>query len=173
MALEKAKFVDNDSNSEIEVHFNPSSLSIVTNAVVSEQKTQQIDSENSVINAGGISSRKLSVSLILDSYEKSSSLLGGKKRQSVLKVINQFEEFMNTSVNISFIWGKIMFTGVIEELSTQYEMFNSNGTPVRATVNISMSEVDSEDDDSFSFDDLDDLDYDTEESALSALSGII
>lgn len=171
MALEKAKFVDNDSNSSIEVHFNPSSLSIVTNAMVSEQKTQQVDSDSSVINAGGISSRKLSVSLILDSYEKSSSLFGGKKKQSVLSVVNQFEEFMNTSVNISFIWGKIIFTGIIEELSTQYEMFNSKGTPVRATVSVSMSEVESEDSqiDSFGFDDLDDLVDDDEESALSGL----
>ena len=147
MALEKAKFVNNNNNKTITVQFNPSNLSITTNAMVSEQKTQQMDSDSFIINMGGIESRQLNVTLVLDSYKGNSSvssaissLLGNSNNSNVKDVVDQFEDFMNTSTDISFIWGKIIFTGVIRNLQTRYEMFNTDGSPARATLEISMEE---------------------------------
>lgn len=146
LALEKAKFLNNNNEIAIEVQFNPSSLLINTEAMISEQKTQQTDSDSFIINMGGIKSRVLEVSIVLDSYQavssESYSLFRntGNQNKDVKSVVDKLENFMNTSTDISFIWGKIIFTGVIKNLQTKYEMFSSDGSPVRATVGISIAE---------------------------------
>ncbi len=139
MALEKAKFVNEYDNNVISVQFNPASLSITSHAMISEQKTQQIDSDVSIISNRGIQSRQLSVSLIFDSYKQQDSILTSKQ-SDVTSVIDSFEDFMNSYDQVSFIWGKIIFNGCIESLSVRYEMFDAGGVPVRATVELSMKE---------------------------------
>ncbi|MBP0979320.1 MAG: hypothetical protein J6C55_01585 [Oscillospiraceae bacterium] len=144
MALEKAKFLNNNDKTVIEVQFNPSSLLIETEAIVSEQKTQQLDSDSFIINMGGIRSRRLGVSLVLDSYHstysKVMSWLENKKKEDIKNIVDTFENFMNSSTDISFIWGKIIFNGIIRNLQTRYEVFDSDGSPIRASVDIFMEE---------------------------------
>lgn len=187
MALEKAKFINHDDGESITVHFNPSSLSISSNAIVSEIKTQQTDSDSVAINAGGIKNRQLHVSLIFNSFidisDKSSvsfkvssaisSLFGADDNQpdNVKDIISKFEEFMN-SPNISFVWGKIIFTGIIENMSTQYTMFDTDGTPVRANVELDIQEI--EDAQLFQSDFFDnDFDLDDSDSEEDFISNIL
>lgn len=147
MALEKARFLNNNNETSIEVQFNPSSLSIDTEAMVSEQKTRQADSDSFIINMGGIKSRILAVSIVLDSFQRvsssSSSLFNkniGNQNGDVKSVVDKLENFMNVSTDVSFVWGKIIFTGIIKNLQVKYEMFSSDGSPVRATVGVVIEE---------------------------------
>ena len=144
MALEKAKFVNSYDRNVILVQFNPSSLSIVSRAIVSQQKTQQINSDVAIVNNGGIQSRQMSISLIFDSYKEESLGLGifsRGKGGDVKSAIDNLEEFMNSYDEVTFIWGKIIFTGCIENISTQYTMFDAGGVPVRAVVELTMQET--------------------------------
>ena len=40
---------------------------------------------------------------------------------------------------ITFRWGKLKYTGVLNRVSAQYTMFNSSGIPVRAVVQLSLT----------------------------------
>ena len=142
MALEKAKFIDERNHYVIEVQFNPSSLSIDTTAMVSEQKTQQLGSDSAIVNIGGIKSRQLRVTLVFDTCpdEQFLGFSFSSKPKSVKNIVVDFEVLMSSSTEISFVWGGIKFTGCVNSISVKYEMFTQNGTPVRATVDIVMEE---------------------------------
>ena len=64
--------------------------------------------------------------------------LGGEL--SVKTVVDNFENFMDSSAEILFVWGKIIFSGYINNISVKYEMFTSQGVPVRATMDVAMQE---------------------------------
>lgn len=175
MALEKAKFINSINNKEINVQFNPSSLTITASALISEQKTKQLNSDSAIINIGGIQSRQLNISLVFDTYENDNVLTpifgrsGGE--ESVKTVIDNFENFMNSSAEILFVWGQIMFSGYINNISVKYEMFTSQGVPIRATVDVNMEESAYQEQD---FEDVDfglndDFSDDDEEGMLSKI----
>ena len=42
---------------------------------------------------------------------------------------------------VTFAWGKIAFTSLIESANTTYTMFASNGTPVRARMDVTFREL--------------------------------
>lgn len=175
MALEKAKFINNKDNNTIVVQFNPSSLTISANAIISEQKTQQLESDSTIINIGGIQSRQLSLTLVLDTYQDG-QLFGisiGGKTKSVKNIVDGFEVFMNSSAEISFVWGKIMFTGFINNISAKYEMFTSDGTPVRATVDISMEESAYLEEDFFNYEWDEDMDVDGTDDEESIINKVL
>ena len=161
MALEKAQFIRMDTGESISVQFNPSSLSVSSSAVISEKKTQQVESGKTFVNKGGVKSKQLRLTLIFDTYKDSlgiSNVLGGKQK-SVQTIVNNFEYFVNAPAVISFIWGPFMFNGFINNMSTKYQMFAPNGMPVRAVVDIGMDE--SEDtQEKFSKESLDIADWD-------------
>jgi hypothetical protein len=42
---------------------------------------------------------------------------------------------------VKFVWGQFTFDGVIESIGVRYTMFTSDGSPTRATVNVTMREA--------------------------------
>ena len=45
--------------------------------------------------------------------------------------------------SVTFFWGKAYLTGYLADVSATFTMFNESGDPVRATVSLTIKEVDS------------------------------
>lgn len=70
----------------------------------------------------------------------------GKKNQSVQTEVEGFMAALRSPYTrrITFHWGKMTYTGVLNRVSAQYQMFNVNGQPIRAAVNLSLVCADEE-----------------------------
>jgi nucleoid-associated protein YgaU len=122
-----------EGKDQIKALFNPSQYSIdKTNTFASMQVPGR---ESSIIQFVRGESETLSLELFFDTYTYESS-------KDVREYTNKIRDLLNIDPEIhapricSFVWGKGGFTGVIEKAIITYTMFLSNGTPVRAKVNL-------------------------------------
>lgn len=151
MAPTKAVIVnkDNDTpNSRVECLFNPSVYTISktnswTGAVVSRGDAEQL------FFSGG-ESRTLTMDLMFDVYES-----GGDVRTHINKLWNLM--FVDPSLKskqtpekgrpplVIFEWGNgWSFIAAITSISVNYTLFRADGTPVRATANVTFKEAEPE-----------------------------
>lgn len=131
MAFERAKIhydKGSDGSGEIEVLFNPNKYSI-TNAVEYNQGTQQ--------HKGKVPST-LTVVLFFDTTEEGTPVLESTQRILDLMKVNT----NGTPALCTFVWGKLIFKGVITSVDQKFIMFLESGAPVRAelTVNFTATE---------------------------------
>ena len=69
-----------------------------------------------------------------------------KKSENVTIYTNKLSSLLDVDPKlhappvVRFIWGKIQFKGIIERLTQKFTMFLSDGTPVRATLNVTFKE---------------------------------
>jgi hypothetical protein len=139
--LVKAQILVHDKNGmqpkggkdQIKALFNPSQYTIdKTNTFASMQVPGR---ESSIIQFVRGESETLSLELFFDTYTYESG-------KDVREYTNKIRDLLNVNPEIhappicSFVWGKGGFTGVIEKAIVTYTMFLSNGTPVRAKVNL-------------------------------------
>lgn len=70
----------------------------------------------------------------------------GKKDQSVQTEVEGFMAALRSPYTrrITFHWGKMIYTGILNRVSAEYQMFNVNGQPIRAAVNLSLVCADQE-----------------------------
>lgn len=70
----------------------------------------------------------------------------GKKDQSVQTEVEGFMAALRSPYTrrITFQWGKMVYTGILNRVSAEYQMFNVNGQPIRAAVNLSLVCADQE-----------------------------
>ena len=63
-----------------------------------------------------------------------------KKSNTVQQQIEGFVGAIRNSNTreITFAWGNLCYTGLLNRVSTQYTMFNVNGEPVRGIVNLTL-----------------------------------
>ncbi|UVI27383.1 CIS tube protein [Paenibacillus spongiae] len=79
----------------------------------------------------------LTMDLFFDTYEQG---------EDVRIYTGQVTELLNIDRDLHappvcmFIWGKLVIKGVIEKVSQKFTMFLSSGIPVRATLNVSIKE---------------------------------
>ena len=159
--MEKGKIIicdekDNESDS-INFTFNPSSYSISSTPRYKDISPLSTDEEKKEY-LGGVS-RTLSCTLIFDSFsdvdlfskdsaKKVTQMTDGIENQlpPITNKLNTLElaAHVNGEVHkpptVKFIWGNLKFRGVISNLSIEYTMFSMEGKPIRATVNLTISE---------------------------------
>lgn len=87
----------------------------------------------------------LSVKLFYHTYYNSSTYTDvreeiDKLRKAVRKAGNDIQE----TVKITFAWGSLIHSGVMQNFSVEYQMFASDGTPVQAEVSFSICGDDAE-----------------------------
>jgi hypothetical protein len=95
----------------------------------------------------------LTMDLFFDTYTKSSRHQSVKQREDVRNYTRKISSLMDVDPGlhsppiVQFIWGppigspeNLQFTGTIEKVSQKFTYFLDDGTPVRATLNITIKE---------------------------------
>lgn len=100
--------------------------------------------------------RTLTLELFFDGYEKR-KIKGGMKRANVeTEYVDRLLEMTRPDIPVfsgsglatrphfvMLVWGKMSrIKGVIESIDTEFNMFDSDGTPVRATCSLKVTEID-------------------------------
>ncbi|MEM9152059.1 MAG: hypothetical protein AAGB19_16615 [Cyanobacteria bacterium P01_F01_bin.3] len=122
-----------NKNKEIPVHFNPVSLDYtITNTLKEEGEG------NSKKQYVSQSSGKLSLSLIFDTTDDGSD---------VRIVTSQIAQFMQPDEAkappiVQFEWGAYSFKGMVEGFKETIDFFAPTGVPLRANVNLTLSQQD-------------------------------
>jgi len=83
----------------------------------------------------------LSMELFLDDYTDAPK--DGKSVQERLKELADLLEIdrdLHAPPHVRFAWGKLNFTAILEKLSRKITLFRPDGTPARATLNVSFKE---------------------------------
>jgi nucleoid-associated protein YgaU len=119
----------------IDVMFNPTELSI--------EKSNQFQSTaipglsvplTQFINGNA---QTLAMDLFFDTYEKGENVKEYTKLITDMLAINRN---MHAPPICRFVYGNIVFVGVLEKATQKFTMFTQGGMPVRATVNITIKE---------------------------------
>lgn len=154
MAFTKAQLskLENDQGVApiLEVLFNPKDLSFSKQNTWNARKVPKQDAPDLEFGGGGTSSLKLQ--LFFDTF--------AEKADVRKKYLNQIYEWTRIDPKLKepktkkgrppevrFCWGGLIFDGVIQSLSQRLTLFlPENGTPVRAVVDLTLSETREEND---------------------------
>ena len=137
--LTKAYLVNLETGEEIQCLFNPNEYSISKSNSWKEKSTRRSNVPRLEFTGGGPTELKLE--LFFDTYEK-----GGSARDYVKKIISLTQISQSGSGDpepprCMFSWGtNFEFEAVITNVSARFTLFRPDGTPVRATVSLTLKE---------------------------------
>ncbi len=139
-------------SSGIKCLFNPSEFTIKRSVNYAQHKVPGLD--RPVIQFISGDAEVMSFSLIFDTYSPgvgamSKSALDSMVAVDLLKLdvrtyteplmkIASVDSDLHAPNLVEFVWGSISFKGYIQSISQKFTMFNMKGTPVRATVDITL-----------------------------------
>lgn len=115
----------------IDVHFNPVSLQFsITNQLDPQQRSK--DKKQYVKESSG----KLTMDLVFDTTDTG---------QNVRGATGKIAAFMQPDAKhvppmVRFEWGAFAFQGIVESYKETIDFFSSNGVPLRASVNLTLSD---------------------------------
>jgi hypothetical protein len=141
--LEKAKLVGyNGEAPNIELMFNPKEVSFTRTVQWQSQQGNRGTSLLPKVNFSGVDPYKFTLKqLIFDTYETKESVM--KYIDIIKKGVETIERAPDQRPPVYiFTWGSEYFHCVITSLTYNLTMFLTDGTPVRAIVDISLQEVD-------------------------------
>lgn len=141
---EKGKILSDakQKNNKLEVHFNPDSLDITFTGNVQKGKKKQ-PAQVSATEA----TAKLSMELIFDT-----TLKGIDVRTETIMLVRMLDPSQKIPLwkkkakkkqipsIVIFQWGTIWFEGYIDSYKEKIDFFSAEGVPLRATVNLSMTQ---------------------------------
>ncbi len=141
MALEKATIQRYDLESgtpegdPIEVLFNPTEYRLEKSNQFAEVAIPGLESPPIQFVRGNI--RTLSMQLFFDTYEQ-----GEDVRDHTGQIVGllDVDPDLHAPPVCIFSWGDLNFVGVLERANQTFQLFLSDGTPVRATVDVSFKE---------------------------------
>lgn len=139
--LVKAKITNTESSSlfpSVSLLFNPDNLRMNRQLSWSSREVPGLDAP--IMQFGGGEGRTLELNgLVFDT-----SLLGTDVKSGYtdkLDEMAQIDADLHRPPIVKFEWGSVSFTGVIRSIDINFVRFTSSGTPVRATVDITLNEV--------------------------------
>jgi len=140
-----------DGKPELEVQFNPATLQV---SLMNSLKENEKDTKKTASQYIGNSSSSMSVEFVFDTSDTfrnkvndDGNLINPKDVRDYVKIIAA--NFMTPSYaekgnqvprRCLFAWGTFLFAGIMESLEETLDFFSPNGTPLRATVSIKLSE---------------------------------
>lgn len=154
------------SGNVYEVKFNPSDISFQAYGGAKVQKMNYAEGGNVQMDFVDMAPRiMMNVSLVFDDYERTDAFMTEKfsdlmalTRTGVTSAANavtgkiysvrpQVEGFIGSLRNektrkMSFFWGNMHYKGFLETIGAEYTMFNMEGHPIRANVNLGILLVD-------------------------------
>lgn len=135
MSLKKAKFILLNENKTIQVHFNPAEYTIISQEPKSDFYQKEFDKK----------SEQLSLTLYFDTYMNNSltDMVTGVKdvRIDTEAIIKLTERTKDKPPLVAFIWGSLIFKGLVTSVNQKYTMFMDDGKPVRAVLSITMQKM--------------------------------
>jgi hypothetical protein len=138
----KASLISQDSTANIEFMFNPIELQFTRNMSISSAKGARTASGLPKVNFANPQPYTLTLNNILfDTYEAGTNVMDlyiNKLRQSV-----EFASSLGRPPVYIFAWGSQNYLKcLVQTLSYKLTLFLPDGTPVRASVNLTLTEVD-------------------------------
>lgn len=151
MTIAKAKLkvvAQGDTNLEVEVHFNPQNLRVNYRTFGSSGArgagTNYGQQAVALQQTGYLAD--LTMELLFDTSQS-----GVDVRNTTLLIVAMAQPAKNNTSNdgkqppavplVLFSWGTFLFTGSIQSMSETLDFFSEQGTPLRATVNLSMASL--------------------------------
>jgi len=149
--MSKARLVEVDGDkTELEFHFNPKEYSLSKSATWN-RPTNKSAKHAAKPEFGGVQPQSVTMELFFDDWEKAQpSLMDDvKKLMEWLKPSDKSLDKKKPQPHIlKFQWGNNEtlsgFQGFLKSVGVKYTMFKSDGTPVRATANVTLEEVPTE-----------------------------
>jgi contractile injection system tube protein len=148
MQLQKAMIAELDGETEKDsfpVQFNPTTLKLTLSNQVEGGDSQGRQVRQHI----GPSSTTLSLDLIFDTADEGTT----ENPRSVREKTKQLERFLvakgdgsqaGAPPQIRFSWGDLEVTGVVDQLTIDFDHFAANGAPLRAKVSLSIQGQDRE-----------------------------
>lgn len=128
-----------DTGEELKAYFNPKEVGVDKSVKWNKHKSTKAD--NPVLEFTDGEPKSFSCELLFDGYETKTDV-----HKAFVEKLDGFTKIIEAKKRppmCIFLWGKFpSFMGVIESLSAKYTMFLPNGTPVRATVTVKMTQAD-------------------------------
>jgi hypothetical protein len=125
------------------VQFNPTEYTLAKGAQIAEIAIYGIDSPILQFIRG--QNEKLTLDLFFDTTTNGNGL--GDGADDVTKLTNPFYQLVkiqpktHAPPRVRFTWGQgLSFKGIVENVQRKFTLFNPNGVPLRATLNVSFRE---------------------------------
>jgi nucleoid-associated protein YgaU len=136
MALEKATIEPKIGGGEsFEVLFNPTEYRLSQSNQFAEIAIPGL--AGPLLQFGRGNARTLSMQLFFDTYEQRTDV---RDHTSKLIKLLEIDPELHAPPVSTFVWGKFQFTAVLERAEQRFVLFLDNGTPVRATVDVTFKE---------------------------------
>ena len=140
----KAKFYNADTGAEVvECHFNPNDFTVTRSNQWQSRRTSGSGLPDTTF--GGMGARSMQMSLVFDTFEDRSDVTQATGRLAQLMEVPSVRSPSGRAArppHVEFGWGNFRsFRGVITQMSQKFTLFTSEGTPVRATVQLTLQEV--------------------------------
>lgn len=140
---EKAHFINDDQNTIFFVQFNPKEFKLDESATWKDSQEFHVDKPLLEFDKGKPS--QLSFELIFDTTDSGDDVRTEwtSKLAAFLAVTEEPKEPKKPGTrppHCTFVWGGFTFEGVIESISSNFLMFSSDGTPLRAKLAVKMKE---------------------------------
>lgn len=144
--MAKASLAAEDGSKELKFRFNPKELSI-SKAATWNRPTNKGAKSSTKPEFGGVQPQTVQMELFFDDWEGSGNLV--KDIEILLGWLKPTDQSINQTQKpqpqaLKFHWGQgplADFKGFLKSVSAKYTMFKPDGTPVRATAQISLEEI--------------------------------
>jgi hypothetical protein len=150
-ALAKARLAALDANNavkdEVDVQFNPTSLALTIANKTDSTRTKGQQSKQYL----GKTATQMTLELVFDTADESTGEGAAKSPVNVRDKTFFVEKFVlpieegkgkQAPPKLRFVWGKFIFTGMVDEVSLDIDLFAPDGTPLRAKVKLTVREQD-------------------------------
>jgi hypothetical protein len=142
MAQELAKAVvkvlDGDrAGDEIEVIFNPTEYNVEYSS--SYQETAPPGLSNPILQFVNGNAQMLTMDLLFDTYTDGGGVDVSERTKEFTDMLS-IDGSMHAPPRVEFTWGVFAFKAVVEKISQRFTMFLSDGTPVRAMLNVTFKQ---------------------------------
>ena len=147
MPLEKATITNSVTGERIPVQFNPEEYTVQRDVNYAQSTIPGLGAPLLQFVAGNM--QTLEMELFLDTYEahgEGSAVLneaGSDVRELTRKVTDlmSIDGTTHAPPVLLFVWGSLSITCVLARATQRFTMFLADGTPVRATLQVSFSEI--------------------------------
>jgi nucleoid-associated protein YgaU len=120
---------------EITCGFNPTDVSVDKRVTYAEQELPGLDAPVQQFVSG--SAETLSAELFFDTYEDGEDV---RTQTDQLTRLLMVDGDRHAPPVVTFAWGRIALTSLLESANTTYTMFAGDGTPVRARMEVTFRE---------------------------------
>lgn len=135
MSLTKATIEPYIGGEKVEVLFNPNEYRLNTSNQFTEVAIPGLAAP--LLQFGRGNAVTLSMQLFFDTYEKRTDVRDHTRK--IMKLL-EIESKLHAPPVVMFNWGRLSFVGVLERADQSFKLFLSDGTPVRATVDVTFKQ---------------------------------